>query len=481
MKLLNCGALTSKPYAFTSRPWELRSLESIDFLDSFASKIRVDIRGLQVMRILPRVLSEGEWISDKIRFSYDSFRRQRLMRPLLKKQDGFLASSWQDAFLKIFEFVEERHQKVLLNIVAGPYTSVEAGVAAKVWANRWFDTHNFYLDVNNVTPVAHKGLFNDLYVGKQVYFLVSFNPRFEAPLLNLELRRAVVTRDAMVITLGNTYNLTYNTLNLGINKFNLTSLFTGSSKIIKYFLKKTGHIFMGHSLLNQPSLISLLELLVTKLNRLSSEKSWSLSLVPLWLSTAGLVEIGWGNPLADSFIKAPSRLIVNFNDELSFSPSVDDLIVYMGSIGDKAVEEADVILPSPLPIEEDSSYVNYKGISTETRLAIAPALEVRSEWAFFSAFNLYAVKRGALNINAFFNGRNLGKLDLSSIRQVCSFFLKGSRMYLDQPLMPVIVRYKGVRFNSSVTNYYATHALTRNSGILALAYNRYKRNENFRI
>lgn len=213
--------------------------------------------------------------------SYDAFRRQRLLRPLVRQAEGLFPASWEDIVSIILDFYTKNQANLCASLIAGPYTSMETGVMAKLWANRWFRTYNFYLDVNVVSGVNYSDLFNENYRNKSVYFLFSFNPRLESPLVNLELRRAVAVRDAVVVVLGNTYNLTYKTLNLGVDGTQIMSIFRGSSKLIKYFIKKTGHIFLGHASLNHWPLISLFKEMVKNLNKFSRNSSWSISLVPL--------------------------------------------------------------------------------------------------------------------------------------------------------------------------------------------------------
>lgn len=221
------GALTSKPYAFRARPWELKPVESIDVLDALGSAIRVDSRGMEVMRVIPRLNDDvnEEWINDKTRFACDGLKTQRLTMPLIRHDDKFLPASWDQALSEISGAYGRLAPKGdEIKAIAGHLVEAESLVALKDLLNR-LGSENLALDqpLGNQPPahgidIRSNYLFNSKITGVEeadVILLVGTNPRHEAAVLNARIRKQWLRSDLEVGLVGETFNSTFDVLHLG--------------------------------------------------------------------------------------------------------------------------------------------------------------------------------------------------------------------------------------------------------------------------
>jgi NADH dehydrogenase (ubiquinone) Fe-S protein 1 len=233
------GALTSKPYAFKARPWELKKVESIDVLDALGSNIQIHSRGVEVVRVIPRLNDDvnEEWISDKTRFAVDGLKNQRLTTPLIKRGDRFEAASWDEALQTIADaFPRLQAKGDEIKAIAGHFTDAETMVAMKDLLNR-MGSENYTLDTLNggVTP-AHgvdmrsNYLFNGSAHGVEAataILLVGTNPRHEAAVLNARLRKAWTSGDMQIGLVGEDFDSTFEYENLGVDLAGLKKALTG--------------------------------------------------------------------------------------------------------------------------------------------------------------------------------------------------------------------------------------------------------------
>jgi len=234
------GALTSKPYAFRARPWELYHTETVDVLNGLGSNIRVDARGMQVMRILPRLNDDinEEWIDDKSRFAADGLTTQRLTTPLIRKDDQFQPATWEQVLVEISEKYKQMQPKGdELKFIAGPLVETEQLVAAKDLANK-LGSENLALDnATGSSPVAHgidirsNYAFNSQITGVEnadVILLVGTNPRHEAAVLNARIRKQWLRSDLEVGLVGEEFDSTFDVEKLGSNANDLKSALSGA-------------------------------------------------------------------------------------------------------------------------------------------------------------------------------------------------------------------------------------------------------------
>jgi NADH dehydrogenase (ubiquinone) Fe-S protein 1 len=233
------GALTSKPYAFKARPWELKKVESIDVLDALGSNIQIHSRGVEVVRVIPRLNDDvnEEWISDKTRFAVDGLKNQRLTTPLIKRGDRFEAASWDEALQTIADaFPRLQAKGDEIKAIAGHFTDAETMVAMKDLLNR-MGSENYTLDtLNGGSPPAHgvdmrsNYLFNGSAHGVEAataILLVGTNPRHEAAVLNARLRKAWTSGDIQIGLVGEDFDSTFEYQNLGVDLAGLKKALTG--------------------------------------------------------------------------------------------------------------------------------------------------------------------------------------------------------------------------------------------------------------
>ena len=233
------GALTSKPYAFKARPWELKKVESIDVLDALGSNIQVHSRGVEVVRVIPRLNDDinEEWINDKTRFAVDGLKNQRLTTPLVKRGDRFEVASWDEALQTIADaFPRLQAKGNEIKAIAGHLADAESMVALKDLLNR-MGSENYTLDtVNGDIPPAHgvdvrsNYLFNSLAHGVESassILLIGTNPRHEAAVLNTRIRKAWTSGPVSIGLVGRDFDSTFEYESLGADLASLKKALTG--------------------------------------------------------------------------------------------------------------------------------------------------------------------------------------------------------------------------------------------------------------
>ena len=376
------GALTSKPYAFTARPWELQKTETIDVMDGIGSNIRVDTKGNRVMRITPREnhLVNEEWISDKSRFVWDGIRVQRLDTPFKKIDGKLMPTSWEDAL----SIASEKMQGKNTTFVAGDLVNVEAMYTASKLGD-YLGSAKVLGDLDTSCPLNGRsfyvgnGKIEDLDNVKNV-ILLGTNPRKEASVVNARIRKAWI-RGADVYRLGIEENLTYEVKELGNSFFDL-QLFLDKIGSKKSFWSDT--IFLvGYSFLNS-------KLTDTALNKIRSyvEKFKSKFLVVHPNASAvGALDLGFET---DTKVKQKlmreTNTIYNLGCD-TLEADQETFIIYQGSHGDKGAGLADLILPSACYLEEDGIFLNTEGRMQYARKAIQPPGKAKENWRILRAIS----------------------------------------------------------------------------------------------
>lgn len=391
------GALTSKPYAFKARPWELKKTETVDVLDGLGSNIRVDSRGQSVMRVLPRINDEvnEEWISDKTRFAVDGLNTQRLTVPLIKQDGVFKAASWEDALLLIQEklsAVEGNEFKA----IAGDLPDVEALVALKDLTNR-LGSDNLAHDFNNGSkPLAHgtdfraNYLFNSSITGIEdadVILLVGTNPRHEAAVLNARIRKHWLDSDVRIGLVGEDFKSTFEYENLGSVASDLEGALTGDFGKALSGAKKP-LIIVGSSVVERDDADAIFGVL----GRFVADGSivredWNgYNILQRSASRAGAYDIGFATHDPKVAKIEPKAVWLLGADEVDpKSLPKDAFVIYQGHHGDKGAPLADVILPGAAYTEKASTWVNTEGRAQVSRAAVAPPGAAREDWKIIKA------------------------------------------------------------------------------------------------
>jgi NADH dehydrogenase (ubiquinone) Fe-S protein 1 len=280
------GALTSKPYAFTARPWELKKTESIDVLDAVGSNIRIDSRGSEVMRILPRINDDinEEWISDKTRFAYDGLRRQRLTVPLIKKGGEFVPTTWPDALERVAAAMSKVDGEEM-TAVAGSLADAESLVVLKDLFNSK-GAESLQLDTYKSTPAGTVDIRSNFLLNASIngveetdaLVLIGTNPRHEAPIINTRVRKAYLRNNLDIALVGQLPNLNYEVSHVSDSLEGIESLLDGKHPYAATLAKaKKPMILVGSSVLEGPqsaAAMKKISQLVEKLQK-SADPEWT--------------------------------------------------------------------------------------------------------------------------------------------------------------------------------------------------------------
>ncbi len=394
------GALTSKPYAFKCRSWELDHTESIDVLDAVGSNIRVDSRGNEVMRILPRLNEDinEEWISDKTRFSYDGLKLQRLDRPYLKQRDKLKSASWSDVIKATTELLK-KHKADEMGFIVGDLADAESILLFKQLAQKLgvknIDCRQDGQQLDGGDRAASR--FNTTIAGIEqadACLLIGTNPRYEASLINARLRKRFLELNGQfpVAVIGEESDLTYKVNNLGQSPEIIEEIISGKhefSKVLKS--AKAPMVVVGDGALTRKdgaAILTKAKELADKYNMIS--ENWNgFNVLHSKASRMAGLELGFvpekGAKDVKQMLDAASegKLKVLFllgADELDLTKIKKTKIIYMGSHGDNGANHADIILPAAAYTEKNASYLNTEGRLQRTRKAVFPPGEAKIDW-----------------------------------------------------------------------------------------------------
>lgn len=400
------GALTSKPYAFHARPWELKKTESIDVLDGVGSNIRVDSRGVQVMRILPRTNDDvnEEWINDKTRFAADGLKYQRLTTPLIKQGDRFVPASWPEALSTVAEGLTQSGAKGdEIKAIAGGLADTESLVALKDLINR-LGSDNTTLDVpaGQLPPVQGVDFRSSYTMNSTIpgieetdcLLLVGTNPRHEGAIINTRIRKAYLHGDLNVGLIGDAVDLTYDYHHMGSDAKAVEDFVTGKAggEFAKLFkAAKKPMIIVGSGVtehVDGAAILSQLASLMDKEKHRFFANDWNgFNVLQRTASKVGAYDVGFV-PTQQAAKTVPKFVyLLNADD---FSPELiprDAFVVYQGHHGDVGAQFADVCLPGAAYTEKAVTYVNTEGRSQMTRAAVPPPGASREDWKVIRALS----------------------------------------------------------------------------------------------
>nr|VWP02405.1 N/A [Ganoderma boninense] len=396
------GALTSKPYAYHARPWELKTTDSVDVMDAVGSNIRVDSRGVVVMRVQPRPNDDvnEEWISDKTRYAYDGLRFQRLTVPLVKQGDRFVTASWEDALTAIAEGLKKTGAKGdEIKAIAGDFADTESLVALKDFINR-LGSDNTALDgVNGHAAPVHavdvrsNYLFNSTIPGVEqadAILLVGTNPRHEAAVLNSRIRKSWLHTTLEVGLIGERVDTTYGYEYLGSNAAAVAEFVAGKGEFAKKFQEaKRPLIIVGSSLVEHADggaiYNALAKFVEANKERLVTPEWNGFSVLQRAASRSAAYDIGFVPSKKASATKAKFIYLLNADDVNSKEIPEDAFVVYQGHHGDLGAQFADVVLPGSAYTEKAVTWVNTEGRSQVGRAAVPPPGASREDWKIICA------------------------------------------------------------------------------------------------
>ncbi|MFO0997146.1 MAG: NADH-quinone oxidoreductase subunit NuoG [Alphaproteobacteria bacterium] len=399
------GALTSGPYAFTARPWELKKTESIDVMDAVGSNIRIDTRGAEVMRVLPR-LNEAineEWIADKTRFACDGLRRQRLDRPYVRRDGKLRPASWAEAFAAIRERFEDR-PGARVAAIAGDLADSEAMYALKTLMTALGSPHlDCRQDGARLEPLRRASyLFNTTIAGIEAAdacLLVGTNPRHEAPIINARLRKRSLRGGFAVGAIGPEVDLTYRTTWLGDSPRVLEDISTGRHAFGETFkAAKNPMLILGAGALARGDGARILGLArrVAESAGLVREGWNGFNVLHRAAARVGGLDLGFvpqpgGRDLAgilDGAGQGDIDIVYLLGaDEIDMNRLGRAFVIYQGHHGDRGAHRADVILPGAAYTEKDATYVNTEGRVQRAQLATFPPGDAREDWKILRALS----------------------------------------------------------------------------------------------
>jgi NADH-quinone oxidoreductase subunit G len=470
------GALTSKPYAFAARPWELGKTQSIDVMDGLGSAIRIDTRGREVMRILPRVNEavNEEWISDKTRHIVDGLRTQRLDRPYLRDNGKLRPATWPEAFAAIAAKLKGVSGK-RIGAIAGDLAAVEEMFALKELLAKLGSTNLAVQGGGAFDPKAGRAsyIFNPTVAGIEqadALLIVGSSPRREAAVLNARIRKRWRTGALKIGVIGDNADLTYDYDYLGAGTDSLGELAAGKHAFAEV-LKNAKHpiVLVGSGVTSLPDGAAILAFAARfAVNIGALAEGWNgFAVLHSAASTVGALDIGFvpgegglgAAKMANS--KAFDVLFALGADEVKISDGA--FVVYIGTHGDRGAHRADVILPGAAYTEKSGLYVNTEGrVQMASRAAFPPG-EAREDWAIIRALSDALGQRLPYDsLNALRKAIFGVVPHLMRIDQIAAGDIAGLRSLAERG-----ASVEKTTLKTPITNYYLSNPIARASAVMA--------------
>ena len=402
------GALTSKPYAFMARPWELTKTPSIDVTDALGSAIRVDARGREVLRILPRVNEaiNEEWISDKARHVWDGLRTQRLDRPYVRRNGRLEPASWDEAF-RVIAGKLKGLGGARFGAIAGDLAACEEMFALKLLAEQLGSPNiDCRQDGAALDPALGRAtyIFNSTIAGidqADAFLLVGTDPRKEAPVLNARILKRTHQARIPVGLIGESVDLTYAYDDLGAGPETLAKIADGSHPFLKKIESaERPMLILGQAALARPDGAAILALAAKAAGALRAIKpalNWNgFNVLHTAAARVGGLDLGFvpdeGGLDVEAMLDAASSGKIDVvyllgADEIDMAKLGKAFVICQGSHGDKGAHRADVILPGAAYTEKDGTYVNTEGRVQMTARAVFPPGEAREDWKIVRALS----------------------------------------------------------------------------------------------
>jgi NADH-quinone oxidoreductase subunit G len=461
------GALTSKPYVFEARPWELKKTETIDVMDAIGSNIRVDTYDWEVKRVLP-IINEDineEWISDKTRYACDGLLNQRLDTPFIKYNGKFEKASWEEVY-KIIKSKFENTSKEKVCGFVGDLTNMETGYIFKEFFDRTLDSQNYesrsdnrFIDIGK----RENYLFNSTINGieeSDLIFLIGTNPRYEATILNARIRKSYLNNNTKIISLNDLGDLTYPYESLDGKTKSLKEIFDGNHEISKKIIGANNPmIIIGESLLNLGSsqyFFNSIKNFLTQNKKISEEWN-SFNILSCDASTIGNYDLGIinesNNLLEDLQNHKFDIVYLMGQDNLNFEKK-DEFIIYQGSHGDQGAEIADIILPGSAYTEQDGYFTNLEGKIQKAYKASYPPGDAKEDWQIINELAELMNNRKLFNDKEELESSMLNYINLQKEKQINK---EDKLNKIDEN------EFKDEVLKVNVKNYYFSNVIARSS------------------
>jgi NADH-quinone oxidoreductase chain G len=418
------GALTSKPQAFRARSWELRSFETLDVIDSLGSRIRVDIRGTEILRILPSQSDDlnEDWITDRTRYCYDGLKSQRLYAPLVKINGYFLPTTWETAFLvgghflNSFVFNDDTCQKnTFFSLYLNKKTSIVGIFGDLVDAETLVILNDFFHNLGSSYVFYQKTLTNDidfrssyllnvsleLLEKADLFIFIGLNIRLELPLINLRIRKSFLYANSLIISFGFLTSLTYQYFQQGYSINAVLNFLNGKTFVSKCLLdSKFPLILLGNNSCKNVDYNSFLKqfFILSKYSNLISSYGWfGLNIVESRISVIAAKDLGI---TYTSFQNSFDKKIPNFlylcgveSSDLNFENSLFNFKIFQGHSGDSTAFSSDIIFPGCTFVEKESLYVTLEGRVQKTKFLLNPPSLARLDWKILVGFKLFLMSK----------------------------------------------------------------------------------------
>ena len=467
------GALTSKPYVFEARPWELKKTETIDVMDAVGSNIRVDTYDWEVKRVLP-VINEDineEWISDKTRYACDGLLNQRLDTPYIKYNKKFEKASWDEVY-KIIKSKIENSDKNKISGFVGDLINMEASYIFKEFFDRTINSTNYECRSSDYfidNSKRENYLFNSKINGiedSDFILLIGTNPRFEATMLNARIRKAYLNNKLKIKSLNDVGDLTYPYENLDGKTQTIKDIIENNHEISKNIIEaKKPMIIFGESFLKSSSakyLFQSFKKFLIDENKFNDE--WNpLNIISTDAATVGNLDldiINQTNNLLKDLNENKFEIVFLFGqDNLKINKN-DEFIIYIGSHGDKGAELADIILPGAAYTEQSGHFTNLEGKIQKAYKASYPPGDAKEDWQIINDLAEFMNNRKLFNDkdeleSSMFNYLNLKEEKQGSISNTDNY----SNQFQNEDL------------KIFVKDYYFSNVIARSSKTMLNCYN----------
>ncbi len=437
------GALTSKPYIFEARPWELKKTESIDTMDAVGSNIRIDTYGWEVKRILPRINEDinEEWISDKTRYACDGIKNQRLDTPYQKVDGKFKEISWDLAFDNIVKKIKQSPPDKIAGIT-GDLTNMETLYLAKEFFQRTIKSKNlesradnFYVNYEDRQNYIFNSKINGI-EESDLILLIGANPRYEATILNARIRKSFIKNKTEIYSLGDLGNLTYPYTVLNQNTQTVKDIVENNHELSEKIKKANKPIIIiGQSALKLKSgkfIFEQFKKFLMENNKINNQWN-SLNIISNNASTVGSYDLdilntnNENNIVLKEIINNQYDIIFLFGqDNLNFDKK-NEFIIYIGTHGDKGAEMADIILPGAAYTEQDGYFTNLEGRIQKAYKASYPPGIAKEDWEIINDLSKLIKRKKLFNnkeevVDSMFNYIKLKTNNKSSSIKESEFF-----------------------------------------------------------
>ena len=471
------GALTSKPYAFKSRPWELTKTETYDVFDGIGSSIRIDTRGKKVLRALPRINEEinEEWISDKSRFAIDGLSRQRLDSVYTKLNSKLQKSNWDNAFSLIHDQIIKRGKQNSV-FLSGKFTDAETLFSAKKFSE---SLKSFYYDCrfDNAQFIENSNesfKFNSTIQeieNSDAILLIGTNPRWEAAVLNARIRKTFLENNCQIGVIGPKVNQTYRYNHLSDSLNYLNELSDGNTDFNKILNNaKNPLIIIGTSAINTADGKKILETSAALAKKIQKNKDINpLNILYQDISRVGALELNFYNKYFDNNYNLQLKKHIDTNKPVVFLMGLDEVdlsilknayVVYLGHHGDKSASVADVILPTPAYTEKTSTYMNIEGRVIQTNKCHNPLGEAKEEWKIFRVLS------NLINHQLKFN--NLSELRDEITKNFNQFTSLNELKPNKNITFAKVNKIDDIKIQYNINNFYMNDSISRSSETMAL-------------